>query len=318
MGGNASHAASLDALVARLVGGDGGALARCLTLVEAGEHAVALRQRISRLAGRATVVGFTGPPGVGKSTLVDAYIVELRRIGLTVAVAAVDPSSPLSGGAVLGDRIRMHRHTPDPGVFIRSIASRGHLGGMSESIHWIVDVMDAAGRDVVIVETVGTGQSEVEVAEIADVCVVVNAPGLGDDVQAIKAGLLEIADVLVVNKADAPFADLTARRLQSMLKLRDPARQDIPVVMTTATSGDGVEELRAAIARRLQRTPDEKARLRIRRMRRLIAQTAANRVRRLILEQPGDRFDALAQAASTGEVAIETAAMRALGSVMSS
>src|SRR6202012_2626139 len=193
----APQPSNLDALIERLVAGDAGAPARCITLVEDRELGAIVRQRIRPLTGRAIVVGFTGPPGVGKSTLVDAYIGRLRRAGQSVAVGAVDPSSPLSGGAVLGDRIRMHRHTSDPGVFIRSIASRGHLGGTSENIGWTIDCMDAAGRDVVIIETVGTGQSEVDVAESADTCVVVNAPGLGDDVQAIKAGILEIADVLV-------------------------------------------------------------------------------------------------------------------------
>ncbi len=163
-------------------------------------------RRICASAGRAAVIGFTGAPGAGKSTLIDAYIGGARARGRTVAVAAVDPSSPISGGAILGDRVRMQRHAEDPGVFIRSVASRGHLGGLWENIHRIVDVMDAAGRDVIIIETVGTGQSEVEVAEIADVCVVVNAPNMGDDVQAMKAGVLEIADVLVVNKADLPLA----------------------------------------------------------------------------------------------------------------
>jgi LAO/AO transport system kinase len=170
----------------------------------------------------------------------------------------------------------MHRHTTDPGVFIRSIASRGHLGGLSESIHWTIDAMDAAGRDIVIIETVGTGQSEVDVAEIADICVVVNAPGFGDDVQAIKAGVLEIADILVVNKADTPLSDVTAVQLQNMLKLRDPTRQDVPIVMTAATLGRGIDELYAAIARSIQKPAGEKKRLRAQRMHRLISQTAAN------------------------------------------
>jgi LAO/AO transport system kinase len=304
--------ANLDALIDRLVAGDIAALTRCITLVEDRELGVAVRQRVRPLAGRTNVVGFTGAPGVGKSTLVDAYISELRRAGQSVAVAAVDPSSPLSGGAVLGDRIRMHRHTTDPGVFIRSIASRGHLRGMSDSIHWTIDAMDAAGRDVVIIETVGTGQSEIDVAEIADICVVVNAPGLGDDVQAIKAGVLEIADILVVNKADTPLADLTARQLQSMLKLRDQARQDVPIVMTATTLGRGIDDLCVAIARSIQKPPHEKKRLRARRMHRLISQTAASLARRLILEYSGDHIDALVCAATTGEINLEEAAMRAL------
>jgi LAO/AO transport system kinase len=303
---------NLDALIDRLVAGDVAALARCITLVEDRELGAAVRQRIRPLAGRANVIGFTGAPGVGKSTLVDAYISELRRAGQSVAVAAVDPSSPLTGGAVLGDRIRMHRHTADPGVFIRSIASRGHLGGMSESIHWTVDAMDAAGRDIVIIETVGTGQSEVDVAEIADVCVVVSAPGLGDDVQAIKAGVLEIADILVVNKADSPFADVAARQLRSMLKLRDQARQDVPIVMTTATLGRGIGDLYGAIARSIKKSPQEKERLRARRTHRLIAQTAAGLARRLILECTGDYADNLVRAALSGEITLEEAARRAL------
>jgi LAO/AO transport system kinase len=303
---------NLDALIDQLVAGDIAALARCITLVEDRELGVAVRQRIRPLAGRTNVVGFTGAPGVGKSTLVDAYIYELRRAGQSVAVAAVDPSSPLTGGAVLGDRIRMHRHTADPGVFIRSIASRGHLGGMSDSIHWTIDAMDAAGRDIVIIETVGTGQSEVDVAEIADVCVVVSAPGLGDDVQAIKAGILEIADILVVNKADNPHADLMAGQLQSMLKLRDQARQDVPIVMTAATLGRGINDLCGAIARSIQKSPHEKKRLRARRMHRLIAQTAASLARHRILEYSGDHIDALVGAVSAGELNLEEAAMRAL------
>jgi LAO/AO transport system kinase len=304
--------AKLDALIERLVAGDVAALARCITLVDDSELGVAVRQRLRPLAGRASIIGFTGPPGVGKSTLVDAYILELRRSGQSVAVAAVDPSSPLTGGAVLGDRIRMHRHTADPGVFIRSIASRGHLGGMSESIHWTVDAMDAAGRDIVIIETVGTGQSEVDVAEIADVCVVVSAPGLGDDVQAIKAGVLEIADILVINKADTPHADLAARQLQNMLKLRDQARQDVPIVMTAAVHGRGIDDLCGAIGRAIEKSPQEKQRLRTRRMRRLIAQTAASLARRLVFECASDPADDIVGAALSGEITLEEAARRAL------
>jgi LAO/AO transport system kinase len=309
--------ANLDALIDRLVAGDIAALARCITLVEDSELGRVVRQRIRPLAGRSSVVGFTGAPGVGKSTLVDAYIAALRRAGQSVGVAAVDPSSPLSGGAVLGDRIRMHRHTADPGVFIRSIASRGHLGGLSESIHWTIDAMDAAGRDVVIIETVGTGQSEVDVAEIADICVVVNAPGFGDDVQAIKAGVLEIADILVVNKADTPHADVTAMQLKNMLKLRDPTRQDVPIVMTAATMGRGIDELHAAIARIVQKPAEEKQRLRARRIHRLISQTAANLARRQILASSGHQIDALVSAASTGQISLEEAASRALREIIS-
>lgn len=303
---------NLDALISRLVSGDIAALARCITLVDDDELGPALRQRIRPFTGRADIIGFTGAPGVGKSTLVDAFISQLRRAGRSIAVAAIDPSSPLTGGAVLGDRIRMQRHTADPGVFIRSISSRGHLGGMSESIHWTIDAMDAAGREVVIIETVGTGQSEVDVAEIADVCVVVSAPGLGDDVQAIKAGVLEIADIFVVNKADSPLADLAAKQLRSMLALRDKARQDVPIVLTAATLGRGVDDLCEAVDRIVRKTPEEKDRLRKRRLRRLIAQTAANLSRRLVLDCSGDEADTLIDAVSSGEVTLEDAALRTL------
>jgi LAO/AO transport system kinase len=313
MADDAASSPHLDALIERLVAGEAAALARCVTLAEAGKHATAMRRRICALAGRASVIGFTGAPGVGKSTLIDAYIAELRRLGRTVAVAAVDPSSPLSGGAVLGDRIRMGRHSADPGVFIRSIASRQHLGGLSESIHWTIDAMDAAGRDVVIVETVGTGQSEVEIAAIADVCVVVNAPGLGDDVQAIKAGVLEIADILVVNKADQPLAELTARQLQRMLKLRAGTRRDIPVVMTAASEGRGITDLHAAIDRLRQTASGESRRDRKRRVRLLIAQTAAGLARRLVLDPSDGRIAALVDAAASGEITIEAAAAKAVG-----
>ncbi|MGN6766598.1 MAG: methylmalonyl Co-A mutase-associated GTPase MeaB [Rhizobiaceae bacterium] len=305
----------LDALVSELSAGNVAALSRCITLIEDGEVGSALRRAILPLTGGAIIVGFTGAPGVGKSTLVDAYIAELRRTGLSVAVAAVDPSSPISGGAVLGDRIRMHRHTGDAGVFIRSIASRGHLGGVSESIHWTIDVMDAAGRDIIIVETVGTGQSEVEIAEIADVCVVVNAPGLGDDVQAIKAGLLEIADVLVVNKADMPLADLAAKQLKGMLKLREKARQDVPLVTTSAKLGDGIARMHSVIMARIAEVRGNRAEVRERRMRRLIAQAVGNLSRRLVLDNPNDETEALMKTASRGEITIDEAARKILARI---
>ena len=235
----ARQPAAADDIVGRLAAGDPTALAKCITLMEnGGETADLIHRRVCAKAGCAAVIGFTGAPGAGKSTLIDAYIGTLRGRGQTVAVAAVDPTSPISGGAILGDRVRMRRHSEDPGVFIRSVASRGHLGGLSASMHRIVDVMDAAGRDVIIVETVGTGQSEIEVTEIADICVVVNAPNMGDDVQAMKAGVLEIADVLVVNKADLPLAQRTTEQLKNMLKLRQD-KQDIPVIETVAIKETG-------------------------------------------------------------------------------
>ena len=301
-----------DDLISKLVAGDPAALARCITLMETGgETADLIHRRICTQAGRAVVIGFTGAPGAGKSTLIDAYVGAVRERGQTVAVAAVDPTSPISGGAILGDRVRMRRHSEDPGVFIRSVASRGHLGGLSESIHRIIDVMDAAGRDVVIVETVGTGQSEVEVAEIADICVVVNAPNMGDDVQAMKAGVLEIADVLVVNKADLPLAQRTTDQLKNMLKLRQD-RQGIPVIETVATKETGIPILCAAIDGLIASRVGDKARNRGRRMRRLIAQAAGRAVDESIRNATGGEIDAIVRAAAAGDVGIAEAAARAL------
>jgi LAO/AO transport system kinase len=201
--------------------------------------------------GKAYVVGITGNPGAGKSTVVDALISHYRAAGEKVGVVAVDPTSPFSGGAILGDRIRMQRHALDPGVFIRSVATRGHLGGLSRSTFDIVHVLDAMGFERVIVETVGVGQDEVDVMRAAHTTVVVTVPGLGDDIQAIKSGLLEVADVLVVNKADREGADRTERDLMHMLDLRAADRKDVQIVRTIATrgtaDGSGITELAAAV-----------------------------------------------------------------------
>ncbi len=299
-------------IVDRLSAGDAAALARCISIMESGDVAAdRIHRRICAKVGRAAVIGFTGAPGAGKSTLIDAYIAGLRRRGSTVAVAAVDPSSPIFGGAILGDRVRMRRHAEDPGVFIRSVASRGHLGGLSESIHRIVDVMDVAGRDVVIVETVGTGQSEVEVAEIADLCVVVNAPNMGDDVQAMKAGALEIADVLVVNKADLPLAQRTTDQLTNMLKLRHQ-RRDVPIVETVAIKDTGVETLLTTIDTLLAARSGDRQKSRERRMRRLIAQAAGRLVHDQIGSYAGSDMKQLIEAAAAGDIGIAEAALRAL------
>ncbi|HLT77010.1 MAG TPA: methylmalonyl Co-A mutase-associated GTPase MeaB [Ferrovibrio sp.] len=284
-----------------LLGGDRAALARAITAVENDTaEARAVLQAIRDKLGRAVVVGFTGAPGAGKSTLVSAYVRALRERGQTVGVVAVDPSSPLTGGAILGDRIRMTQHAGDPGVFIRSLASRGHLGGLSRTATRVIDVFDAAGRDVIVVETVGTGQSEVEVAEIADVRVVVNAPGLGDDIQAIKAGILEIADILVVNKSDLPFAERSARQLAAMSAQR--AQGPVPVLQTSATRNEGIAELAdaiAAIGRR--KRPDPRAR-----QRRLLHALALDRLRRALESLPDVEADALAEQVLSGQADIET------------
>ncbi|MFD6100900.1 methylmalonyl Co-A mutase-associated GTPase MeaB [Nocardiopsis flavescens] len=233
-------------LVEKLLRGDRRALARAITLVENGSPE--LREIMAGLAphtGRARVVGFTGPPGVGKSTTTNAAVRAARARGLSVAVLAVDPSSPFTGGALLGDRVRMQEHATDPGVFIRSMANRGHLGGLSWAAPHALRVLDAAGFDVVLVETVGVGQAEVEIAGRADTTVVLCAPGMGDSVQAAKAGVLEVADVFAVNKADRDGAKATLRELRQMIAMKDRSDEEWkpPVVMMVAVRDEGVDEL---------------------------------------------------------------------------
>jgi LAO/AO transport system kinase len=245
-----------------LASGERRPLARLLTRIEAADPT--LRQVLPALfaAGRgAHVVGITGPPGSGKSTLVNALIAAWREAGKRVGVLAVDPSSPYTGGAIMGDRIRMMEHAADRDVFMRSMASRGELGGLAAASWLAVAALDAAGYDPIVIETVGAGQSEVEVARLAETTVVVEVPEMGDEVQAIKAGLLEIADVIVVNKGDRPGADRAARQLRAMLSTAGGrvARKPPPVLVTTATTGDGVEALVKAIDahRSNARSPDQ-------------------------------------------------------------
>ena len=236
----------------QVLAGDGRAIARALSLIENdAPGAAALRALARERAGRALRIGLTGPPGAGKSTLADRLVTAYRARGLRVAVLAVDPSSPFTGGAILGDRIRMQAHARDAGVFIRSMATRGQLGGVARATADAADVLDAAGFDVICVETVGVGQAEVEVIRTADVTVVVVAPGAGDDIQALKAGVLEIGDVFVVNKSDLPGADRAAAAINGMLSLQpyaDDAWQP-PVVNVVATTNEGVPELVDAIER---------------------------------------------------------------------
>lgn len=230
----------------RIRSGDLRSLARAATLIEnRAPKADELMSELFRHTGRAMVLGITGAPGAGKSTLADQVIAEFRRRGKTVGVAAVDPTSPYTGGAILGDRIRMQRHHADAGVFIRSMATRGWMGGIARATTDMVLLMDAAGRDVVIVETVGVGQDEVEIARLAGVTVVVLVPGLGDDVQAIKAGIMEIADVFVINKADLAGAEKLEREIRNNLSLsRHRAGGHVPaVIKTVAHEGKGIGEL---------------------------------------------------------------------------
>ena len=237
----------MGALADRVLQGDVRAAARLMRLIDDIQPAAEPELRaLFPSTGRAQLIGITGNPGAGKSTLVDRLIAHIRGLGKTVGVVAVDPTSPFTGGAILGDRIRMQDHALDAGVFIRSLATRGQLGGLSRATGDCVRVLDAMGKDVVIVETVGVGQDEVEVCRLAHTTVVVVVPGLGDDIQAIKAGILEVADLFCVNKADREGSDRTVRDLRQMLEL-SAKDHDVAIVKSVATQGEGIAELWAAI-----------------------------------------------------------------------
>jgi len=238
----------VEALVAGVLAGERRAVARAISLVEDGRPELeGLSAGIYGATGRATTIGITGAPGVGKSTLAAALVGAARAHERRVAVLAIDPTSPYTGGALLGDRVRMQEHATDPDVFIRSMATRGHLGGMALAAPEGIRILDAAGYELIMVETVGVGQAEVEVAAATDTTLVVLAPGLGDAVQMAKAGILEVADVFVVNKADREGAGEVARELRQMLHLGPAREHDPPVLSAAATLGDGVEELWDAI-----------------------------------------------------------------------
>jgi len=241
-------ATDVASLVEAVLRGEVRALARAISVVEdARPEAEAILGALYPHAGRALVIGVTGPPGAGKSTLVDRLAARLRQEGKDLGIVAVDPTSPFTGGAILGDRIRMQAHALDPGVFIRSMATRGHLGGLAAATGHVLTLMAAAGKDVILVETVGVGQDEVEIVGTADVSVVVLVPGLGDEVQALKAGIMEIADVFVVNKADREGVERVVAEIQSMLSLAGHADSQPQIVKTVAARGEGVDELLAAI-----------------------------------------------------------------------
>jgi LAO/AO transport system kinase len=294
--------ADVPALAERARRGEHLAVARLISLVEDGAEA-ALREVAAALAahaGRAHVVGVTGAPGVGKSTTTSAVVAALRAQGRRVGVLAVDPSSPFSGGALLGDRVRMGEHATDDGVFIRSMAARGHLGGLAWSTPQALRVLDAAGCDVVLVETVGVGQSEIEVVALADTTVVLLAPGMGDGVQAAKAGILEIADVFVVNKADRDGAAQTARDLRHMLGFAERSAEGMwhpPVLRTVAERGEGVDEVVTALDSHREWLDHSGERLRRRRAR------AEAEIRAIALDQVRNRMEDLRGAAGLPQLA---------------
>ena len=308
----ADDLADLSRLIARMRAGERRAISRAVTELERLSKTVPrLLELMQPHLGAALVVGFTGPPGAGKSTLVNAYTRHLRAEGKSIGIIAVDPSSPVSGGAILGDRIRMTATLEDDGVFMRSLASRGHLGGLSPAAVRIIDALDAAGKDIILIETVGTGQSEIDVAEVADVRVLVTAPGLGDDIQAMKAGLLEIADIVVVNKADREGAERAVQQFKGALSLRAHGHGKVPVLRTTATTGEGIAAVAKAIAElaavRMAADPRDRRR---RRARYLIARAAADAIAERVKAGEQGGLDALADAVLAGQLSPQAAAQK--------
>jgi LAO/AO transport system kinase len=298
-------------LVQRMRKGERRALSRAATELERFSAAApALLAAMQPYLGHAVVVGFTGPPGAGKSTLLNAYTHYLRLQGKTVGIIAVDPSSPVSGGAILGDRIRMTAALDDDGVFMRSLASRGHLGGLTPAAVRVIDALDAAGRDIILMETVGTGQADIDVAEVADVRIVVTAPGLGDDIQAMKSGHMEIADILVVNKGDREGAEHAVQHLKGALSLKSDARAGVPVLKVTATTGEGVAALAAAIECVAASGAAEPLARRRRRARYLIARAASDLVAERVRKGTGAAVDALADDVLAGAILPSEAARK--------
>lgn len=301
-------AVSVDDLVGRTRKGDPRAVARLISLVE--DVSPQLREVSAGLApyaGHAQIVGLTGSPGVGKSTSTSALVAALREAGQRVGVLAVDPSSPFTGGALLGDRVRMQDHATDPEVYIRSMATRGHLGGLAWATPQALRVLDAAGCDVILVETVGVGQSEIEIAGMADTTLVLLAPGMGDGIQAAKAGILEIGDIYVINKADRDGANQVRRELRTMLAMADRPEGDWhpPIVLTVATKSEGVEDVAAKIADHRAWLTDsgELERRRVRRARDEIEAIAVTELRSRFADLHGDaRLDDLAAAVTQGQL----------------
>jgi LAO/AO transport system kinase len=296
------------ALVAGARDGDPRSVARLISLVENGDPALPeVAAALAPYTGRSQVVGLTGAPGVGKSTTTNELVRSLRAAGHRVGVLAVDPSSPFTGGAILGDRVRMQEHTTDRGVYIRSMSSRGQLGGLAAATPQAVRVLEGAGCDVIVVETVGVGQAEVEIASLADTTLVLLAPGMGDAIQAVKAGVLEIADIFVINKADRPGADATYRDIQGMLALggREPGEWRPPVVRATAVRGEGIDDIVAAIEKHRGWLTDSGA-LRLRRERRAAVEVEAIALGTLRARigslREGTALSALAARVTDGEI----------------
>ena len=309
-------------ILERFLQGDRIACARMITLVEdnsalaekdVSQVFAALKERM----GRALRIGITGPPGAGKSSLAEKLTLLWRKQGKTIGIVAVDPTSPFSGGAILGDRIRMTEIAMDPGVFIRSMATRGSLGGLARRTQEVSDLLDAFGKDILLIETVGVGQSELEIAGAADVTLVVLVPESGDSIQAMKAGLMEIGDLFVVNKADRPGADQAVSDIEMILKLKDKEVRT-PILKTTATTGEGVDDLRIAIEKQvelLRATGGWEGR-RERRVRERIAELVEDRIRGRLWERGKTRIAELARGVMLGRESLYEAAERAYQELM--
>jgi LAO/AO transport system kinase len=304
----------------RLLAGDARAIARAISLVE--DDAAAGRELIGEIyehTGRAYLIGVTGAPGVGKSTLVDRLVTEARRAGSTVGVLAIDPTSPFSGGAILGDRVRMSTHSHDADVFVRSMATRGHLGGLAAATSDAALVLDAAGKNIVIIETVGVGQDEVDIVRTADVSIVVLVPGAGDDVQALKAGIMEIADIFVVNKADRDGADQVVQTVTASLSLQTFAEGEWrpPVLKTEAVNGVGVDRLWQEIERfRQHESPHQQQRRKAShesRLRGILAQRLLEHVEKRL---PSGEFDRLVEAVAARRTDPYSAAARLMSQAL--